>query len=275
MDIAHQIYITPPFTKYYLTMLIVTTFLINHIKVLPTYFYFAFSIKKIVHEFQLWRFFTNLLIGGKFNISFGFILYNLFSKLSNDERKARSNKEFSSFIAGILFLIFIIASFQFLLFYCFNYKESRSFIDELMYAFFAISSYREPDLQTRAFLVIPIKNIYSPFAMVGFSLVTGQSIIRSIVGIIAGYLYVALNDKMIEMKGFSLICMPKYIREKLFKERKNEKVEQKEKKKKEEEEFHPIAPNDQTNVVYRERGSVVEGNEFNATRVEAQGPRWE
>ena len=59
--------------------------------------------------------------------------------------------------------------------------ESRSLIEELTYSFFAISSYREPNIQTRALLIFPIKNAYSPAAMMLYSLVTGQSILRSFI----------------------------------------------------------------------------------------------
>ena len=48
-----------------------------------------------------------------------------------------------------------------------------------------------------------------------------------------------------------------------------------EKKQKVKEDIVNLSPNDNTNVAYRERGSVAEGNEFNASPVEGQVPRWE
>lgn len=276
MDIANRIYNTPPFTKYYLTMLVITTFLKHHIPILSVHFYFAFSIKKITKEFQIWRFFTNFLLGGQINIGFAFLLFNLFMNLSKMESEARSKKKISEFAGFLFYICTFIIIMQFFLKFIFGITESRSLIEELTYSFFAISSYREPNLQTRALLIFPIKNVYSPAAMILYSLVTGQSILRSFIGTLAGYIYVLLNDLMIEKKGFSLLFVPAIIKVKVFKEsniKNNEKKERKKEKVKEE--IFNLSPNDNTNVAYRERGSVAEGNEFNASPVEGQVPSWE
>ena len=276
MDIANRIYNTPPFTKYYLTMLVITTFLKHHFPILSVHFYFAFSIKKITTEFQIWRFFTNFLLGGHLNVGFAFLLFNLFMNLSKIETEARSKRKVSEFAGFLFYICIFIIIMQFFIKIVLGITESRSLIEELTYSFFAISSYREPDIQTRALLIFPIKNAYSPAAMMLYSLVTGQSILRSFIGILAGYLYVLLNDIMMQKKGFSLLIVPTIIKIKVFKEsniKNNEKKE--EKKQKVKEDIINLSPNDNTNVAYRERGSVAEGNEFNASPVEGQVPRWE
>lgn len=260
MDIANRIYTMPPFTKYFLTMMLVTTTLINIVPQIPTFFYFAFSIKKINQEYQVWRFITNYLIGGKFSINFVFLLYSLFNNLTHLEKEARSKKKFPDFIGTIIYQCFFITIGEYIWFYVFHIKESRSLLNELSYSFYAMDSYRDPERETRVMFMLPVKNKYSPFVMVFFDITSGSDPSKMIIGLIAGYLICFLNDFMIEKFGITLLFLPNTLKKWLAKE--ELVVEKKKKKEKDNEEFMPMERNDNTNVAYRERGNVIEGNEY-------------
>ena len=137
----------PSFTNYYMAMMIVTTVLISLFPFIPTFWYFAFSIKLIIYKFQIWRLFTNFLIAPTLKLGIGFIfqIISLYKSLSELEINARSNRKYSSFIMLLFYLSTFIILTSFLINFTFGIKESRSLVHQLIFAIFAISSYREPN----------------------------------------------------------------------------------------------------------------------------------
>ena len=127
----------------------------------------------------------------------------------------------------------------------------------------AISSYKNPNDKTIVFY-IPVKNRYVPIATIFFNVSSNTqgdltSVKKSIIGFISGYVYCFLVEKL------KINYVPNFLK-KLLGEKVNEyerkifKEENKEKKEKNN--FMNIKSNDSTNVAFRKKESVIDGNEF-------------
>ena len=129
----------------------------------------------------------------------------------------------------------------------------------------AISSYKYPNDKTLVFY-IPVRNKYVPLATMFLNVTTKSNgdldIFRKpIIGFISGYAFCILIEK------FQIDIIPNILK-KLLKEpiynqgrkifRDNDENEGNSKKKI----LMNINPNDSTNVAFRNKESVVEGNEF-------------
>lgn len=272
-DIVYRISICPPFTKYYLTMLIVSSFFINYIKILPVYWYFAFSIKQIVHNFQIWRFFTNFLIGGSFSFGYILMLYGLFNTLSELEKEGIKHKKLASFCTQIFYLIFIIIIISFINKYCFGIEESRSLLNELTYSFYSLRSYRDPNTYGLSLYYFPIKNKYAPFAVFFISVCAGNEPSQSIVGIISGYIYVILGDILEDKYNITIFYTPQWLI-KILKDKDNKVIKIKREKPKEEPMLNMNLNNTQ-NTNLRKTENVAEGNEYKDTSVSIDNIKWE
>ena len=254
-----------PFTGYYITMLIISIILDTLCPFLYIYWHFAFSFKQIFDNFQIWRFFTNFLVKPtkRLNIGIIFDVIYLYSHIYKLELEAKYSKKYSKFIftLGLLIILNIIITFSFYIF--FSIKESRSLINELIYSFMAISSYKNPNDKTIVFY-IPVKNRYVPIATIFFNVSSNSqgdltSVKKSIIGFISGYIYCFIVEKL------KIYYVPNFLK-KILGEKVNEydrqifKEENKEKKEKDN--FMNIQSNDSTNVAYRKKESVIDGNEF-------------
>ena len=127
----------------------------------------------------------------------------------------------------------------------------------------AISSYKNPNDKTIVFY-IPVKNRYVPIATIFFNVSSNSqgdltSVKKSIIGFISGYIYCFIVEKL------KIYYVPNFLK-KILGEKVNEydrkifKEENKEKKEKDN--FMNIQSNDSTNVAYRKKESVIDGNEF-------------
>lgn len=276
-DIVYRLYHCPPFTKFYLTMLVVSSFFINYVHALPVFWYFAFSIKQIVHNFQIWRIFTNFLIGGKFSLGYLIMLYGLFSALSFLEHEGIRNRALSKFYSQIFYLILLIIIVSFFNKYVLNITESRSLIHELSYSFYALSAYREPEKEGMSIYLIPVKNKYSPFVMLFVSIGSGNDPAPVISGFVAGYLYVFFGDFLEERFGITVFYVPKCVR-KYFRDK--EKIvprvdeSQNKKEKIDEPAFNANMANS-SNTALRNRETVAEGNEFQSSNFSSENVKWD
>ena len=238
-----------PFTGYYITMLAIAIILDAIFPFLKIYWYFAFSIKQIIHNYQYWRIFTNFLVKPtrSFNMGIVFDIIYLYSNIYQLEREAKSSRKYSKFIMTILLLCFLNVI--------------------LIYSFMAISSYKYPNDKTIVFY-IPVKNKYVPIANLFFNVTTSGSgdldiFTKPIIGFISGYVFCFLIEKMqLDITPNilkKLLNEPIYEGRKIFKDKdnNNNSGELNEKKI-----LININPNDTTNVAFRKKDSVVEGNEF-------------
>jgi hypothetical protein len=246
-------------------MLVISIILDAICPFLHIYWYFAFSFKQIFENFQIWRIFTNYLVKPtkRLNISIIFDIIYLYSHIYKLELEAKYSRQYSKFIFTLFLLVIlnIITTFAFYL--IFSVTESRSLINELIYSFMAISSYKNPNDKTIVFY-IPVKNRYVPIATIFFNVSSNSqsdltSVKKSIIGFISGYIYCFIVEKL------KIYYVPNFLK-KILGEKVNEydrkifKEENKEKKDKNN--FMNIQSNDATNVAFRKKESVIEGNEF-------------
>ena len=256
-----------PFTGYYITMLAIAIILDAICPFLKIYWYFAFSIKQIIQNYQFWRIFTNFLVKPtkSFNLGIVFDIIYLYSNIYQLEKEAKSSRKYSKFVMTIFLLCFFNVMLTLILYFIFEAKESRSLVKELIYSFMAISSYKYPNDKTIVFY-IPVRNKYVPIANLFFNVSTSGSgdleIFRKpIIGFISGYIYCFLIEKMqINITPNilkKLLKEPIYEGRKIFRDNDNNSEDSNEKKL-----LMNINPNDTTNVAFRKKDSVVEGNEF-------------
>ena len=252
-----------PFTGYYITMLAISILLDILFPFLNIYFYFALSIKQIIENYQFWRIFTNFLVTPTKNFNMGilFDIVYLYSNIYKLEQEAKSSRKYSKFIMTILILCILNVIITFLIYFIFEAKESRSLVKELIYSFMAISSYKYPNEKTIVFY-IPVRNKYVPLANIFFTISTSENgdlqILRKpIIGFISGYIFCFLVEKMkinITPNILKRLLRESIFERKLFSDNENENQEKKI--------LMNINHNDTTNIAFRKKDSVVEGNEF-------------
>lgn len=128
----------PPFTKYFLGSVVLTSFLITYplFEFVP---YVILDYSKAVFSLQIWRLFTNFVIVGKFSFSFIFFLLLFYQQIHALETKAILNKKYGDFIMMNLYIMGILLLINFVL----QYKVFLSM--ELLFAFIYIDSKRDPD----------------------------------------------------------------------------------------------------------------------------------
>jgi hypothetical protein len=254
-----------PYTGYYITMLVISIILDAICPFLHIYWYFAFSFKQIFENFQLWRIFTNYLVKPtkRLNVGIIFDIIYLYSHIYKLELEAKYSRQYSKFIFTLFLLVILNILTTFAIYIIFSATESRSLINELIYSFMAISSYKNPNDKTIVFY-IPVKNRYVPIATIFFNVSSNTQgdltgVKKSIIGFISGYVYCFLVEKL------KINYVPNFLK-KLLGEKVNEyerKIfKEKNKEKKEKNNFMNIKSNDSTNVAFRKKESVIDGNEF-------------
>ena len=134
----------------------------------------------------------------------------------------------------------------------------------------AISSYKNPNDKTIVFY-LPVKNRYVPIATIFFNISSNKdgdlsSVKKPIIGFISGYIYCLIVEKLkiYFIPNFlkKLLGEPVYQYErKIYKNENDNNFMKKEKK---ENDFMNIQKNDSTNIAFRKKENVVDGNEFKA-----------
>ena len=130
----------------------------------------------------------------------------------------------------------------------------------------AISSYKNPNDKTIVFY-LPVKNRYVPIATLFFNISSNKdgdlsSVKKPIIGFISGYIYCFIVEKLkisfVPNILKRLLGEPVYdYGRNIYRNEKNDYFKEKEK-----EELMNIKKNDSTNVAFRKKESVIEGNEF-------------
>ena len=189
------------FTAYYIIVLIISILLNLICPFLKIYWYFAFSIKQIKENYQIWRLFTNYLIKPSKHVNIGTLIeiISLYARLYYLEESAQKKNKYSKFIMIIIILWALNILFTVLLFFIFDIKESRSLISELSYSLTAISSYDHPNDKTFV-SYIPLRNKYAPIGILLMRIFVNKDIsimiIKSpLIGFLSGFLFCLLAKK--------------------------------------------------------------------------------
>ena len=249
-------------------MLVISIILDAICPFLHIYWYFAFSFKQIFENFQIWRIFTNYLVKPtkRLNIGIIFDIIYLYSHIYKLELEAKYSRQYSKFIFTIFLLVTLNIITTLAFYMIFSATESRSLINELIYSFMAISSYKNPNDKTIVFY-LPVKNRYVPIATLFFNISSNKdgdlsSVKKPIIGFISGYIYCFIVEKL------KISFVPNFLKRwlgepvyeygrKIFRDEKNGHFKEKDR-----EELMNIQKNDSTNVAFRKKESVVDGNEF-------------
>lgn len=128
----------PPFTRYYLSLVTLTSFLITY-QVLSIVPYMTLDYTDAIFKLQIWRLFTNFLIVGKFSFGFLFFMLLMYQQISIMEKRAVESKKYSEFIMLLFYLACIL-----LLINCI-YPDKPYLSNEFLFSLIYIDSKRDPD----------------------------------------------------------------------------------------------------------------------------------
>ena len=129
----------PPFTRYYLASVIITSFMLTY----NLGYYASFLLldyDKAIFSFQIWRLVTNFCIVGKFSFGILFFILMMYQQINGLESKAIALKKYSEFLMMFIYLMLILLFINFI----FQYKMYMSM--ELLFAFIYVGSKRDPEL---------------------------------------------------------------------------------------------------------------------------------
>ena len=78
MDIQQWFNQIPKITRTYLVSVFVVTLCLSYIQSIPVFYYIFLNYGLIFQNFQIWRFFTNFLLVGKFSTNFLFFMLMMY-----------------------------------------------------------------------------------------------------------------------------------------------------------------------------------------------------
>ena len=208
---AKELYFSqPPLTRYYLTIVLIMSFLITYMKQVPLPSYLILNYTLIFKQFQIWRLFTNFFIIGQFSMGFLFFCFFFYSNVRTLEIQALKFRRYAEFLMMIFYIIIALNLINIITSYYFGLKENFTLAHQLLYALVYIDSKREPQKNVMIYF-ITIKNCYVPYAFLLFSLITGGSIIENIIGIVAGHIYFFFKEIAPVHNGIDLLKTPKFL----------------------------------------------------------------
>ncbi len=210
MDAKELYFSQPPLTRYYLTIVLIMSFLITYMKQVPLPSYLILNYTLIFKQFQIWRLFTNLFIIGQFSMGFLFFCFFFYSNVRTLEIQALKFRRYAEFLMMIFYIIIALNLINIITSYYFGLKENFTLAHQLLYALVYIDSKREPQKNVMIYFFV-VKNCYVPYAFLLFSLITGGSIIENVIGIVAGHLYFFFKEIVPIQRGLDILKTPKFV----------------------------------------------------------------
>lgn len=143
-DIAQQINNIPIITRYALISYLIIAFDLTYLSAFGIkyiYLDFNYAFKK----FQLWRLFTNFLIGGSFSFPFLMFLFMFYNTLSRLEKSYAKLRRYAELIMLLLYLMLICNLVFFIGYMLLNQRPPISLINTLLIALMYIDSKKNPE----------------------------------------------------------------------------------------------------------------------------------
>ncbi|XP_031627267.1 derlin-2 [Contarinia nasturtii] len=198
----------PIVTRIYTTACVITTIAVHLDIVSPFQLYFNPTL--IVLHYQIWRLVTTFLFFGTVGFNFLFNMtftYRYCRMLEEGSFRGKSSDFIMMFIFGGA-LMTIFAFFVNLLFL------GQAFTIMLVYVW----SRRNPFIRMNFFGILNFLAPYLPWALLGFSVILGNTIWVDLMGMAVGHIYYFLEDVFPKQRGgFRILKTPLFLR-KLFDE---------------------------------------------------------
>lgn len=193
----------PIVTRYYTTACVVTTLAVHLDLVSPFQLYFNPTL--IVLHYQVWRLLTTFLFFGTIGFNFLFNMtftYRYCRMLEEGSFRGKSSDFVMMFIFGGALMI-CFAFFINLLFL------GQAFTIMLVYVW----SRRNPFIRMNFFGILNFLAPYLPWALLGFSVILGNTIWVDLMGMAVGHIYYFLEDVFPEQRGgFRILKTPLFLK---------------------------------------------------------------
>ncbi|ETW01787.1 hypothetical protein H310_06368 [Aphanomyces invadans] len=193
----------PKITRTYMTLCFATTCMTQFGLLSPRTIYLDFGL--VFFEFNFWRLVTCFLFIGKF--SFNFLVFLLLlgqygSVLENDPfvagGGASADFAFMMLVGGVVLnIIGFILGYPFLgipMIFMILYVWSRKHTEQIV-----------------SFWGFKFKALYFPWAMIGFTLLTGGDPIPELAGVFAGHVYYFMLEILPNTKNINLLKTPQFL----------------------------------------------------------------
>jgi hypothetical protein len=201
MEIESFLRQIPPFTKYFMGLLIINTCIVS-LGVVSAYS-LLMDFNLFFTRFQIWRLFTCFTFYGGFSFNFLMMLFLSHFCISGTERYF--NKNIHDFYYLILFVMVSNLSVGYLL------DKYQLLINEFLYALMYIICKREPENIVN-FWGFKIKMSMFPWVLLGLSVVTGQDIFKVLSGYAVGHLYEFLKFTLKDTYGYKILDTPDWFK---------------------------------------------------------------
>ncbi|ETV71166.1 hypothetical protein H257_13556 [Aphanomyces astaci] len=193
----------PKITRTYMTLCFATTCMTQFGLLSPKTIYLDFDL--VFFHFNFWRLVTSFLFVGKFSFNFLvclLILGQYGSVLENDPFVAGGgpSADFAFMLlfgGSVLSIIGFILGYPFLgvpLIFMILYVWSRKHTEQIV-----------------SFWGFKFKALYFPWAMIGFTLLTGGDPIPELAGVFAGHVYYFLLEILPNTKNINLLQTPQFL----------------------------------------------------------------
>mmetsp|Transcript_9490 Transcript_9490/g.10680 ORF Transcript_9490/g.10680 Transcript_9490/m.10680 type:complete len:244 (-) Transcript_9490:236-967(-) len=199
----------PKFTKWYLFSVLLTAAL-SSFKILSP-FYFVLIFENGLFNFQLWRLITTYIYVGNFGFPFIMrlvFIYFGFSKLEKLYKQRPADFFWLLFVVGILNLLISLIFDEY-------YLLSRQWAFSILY----IWCKKEPFERVSFLFGLVVKSAYLPWAIIAYSILTGDGVYKELIGIAAGHAFIFVKDLLPNNPKYrlDLFRTPKFVEKLVWK----------------------------------------------------------
>ncbi|XP_048199538.1 derlin-3 isoform X1 [Perognathus longimembris pacificus] len=193
----------PAVTRAYTAACVLTTAAVQLEILSPFQLYF--NPRLVFQKFQVWRLFTNFLFFGPLGFSFFFNMLFVFRycrMLEEGSFRGRTADFVFMFLFGgvLMTLLGLLGSLFFL---------GQALMAMLVYVW----SRRSPQVRVNFFGLLTFQAPFLPWALMGFSLLLGNSVLVDLLGIAVGHIYYFLEDVFPNQPGGKrLLLTPHFLK---------------------------------------------------------------
>ena len=201
----------PPVTKFYCTIILVTSIIATQGPPLRDILYYIYlDYEYIFTSYQYWRLFTNIFFVGKISIHLFIFVFMVYINIKPVEEKYIILKSYAHFIMMILYLLIILNVLNIIAYIIFKTNYSYTLALQLIMSFIYIDSKRNPQKMVMLY-IIRIKNCFLPYAMIVLNLINRSRIFDNIMGIIAGMIFHFIKDILTCKINMDILKTPKFL----------------------------------------------------------------
>jgi len=193
----------PKITRAYMIAVFATTLLVS-LNILP-YHYLMLTYEGMFVKYWIWTIITNTFIYGKFSFQFIFQMFFLYFGFSKLEKFYSPNR-----LPEFVYLLLV--NYAFIIVLSILFEQYYFMGAQLAFSVLYIWCKKEPMERVQFMFGLVFNSAYFPWVLIGWTVLTGGSIVPHLIGVASGHLYIFLKDVLpASPYKYNLLKTPRFI----------------------------------------------------------------